>query len=124
MTDRVDFYGKRPPEPEAQVWCEWLRRHGVDPSHVLCDFIERREDTYQLVYTDMEVYYSQVPRLARPRFDLGRPGELEISDYEIRRELRKVEKVFQLEAKPLPWPPVPPWPNRGLRFPGWLEDQF
>lgn len=110
MRDRVEF-DHLPPTPERLIWCEWLRRHGIDPSHVAVAFIERQEDTCRIVYATYEVVYTQVP--VRPEVSpFSSPSTwFEVPEYRIEREMRLVDVVFQLEAKPLPWPPVPPWPK-------------
>lgn len=108
MTTRVHFT-RMPPTPERLVWCEWLRKHGINPSDVLVDFIECREETYQIVYATYEIGYTQVPVPRKPGVPIW--DVVEEPSYEIRKEMLKVEVVFQLEARPLPWPPVPPWPT-------------
>lgn len=94
-----------PPEPERLIWCDWLKRHGIDPNQVLCDYIERRVDRCQLAYATFQHVKVPVPPVVRLTVD-SEPWEIE--EIEIRTELRKVEVVFQLEAPPLPWPEMPP----------------
>ena len=114
MRERVVF-DRMPPTPDRLVWCEWLRRHGINPSQVAVRYLERREDTYQIVYVTWEVVYSQVPR-RRPNILTdwmpGDPLVTRVEEYDIVREMRPIEVAFQLEARPLPWPPVPPWPTK------------
>lgn len=69
---------------ELAVWQDWLRRHGVDPDEVRVDFIERRPEQRQLVYS----------RLRRERSDDGRGYEVHFLGIH----------VEQLEGVPLPFP--------------------
>jgi hypothetical protein len=105
--DRVEF-SDLPPEPERLVWCEWLRRHGVDPRRVLATggFIERREDTCQLAYAAIERVRVATPPVVRFTHE-GEPWDV-VESIQVEDKLAKVEVVFQLEAPPLPWPQMPP----------------
>lgn len=86
MTDVREF-DEPPPPAERLVWCEWLRRHGVDPSDVVIPgFIERRPDRYQLAYE----------ACAR-----NPDGSYFLS---ADRQTVRVVHVFQMEAPPLPFP--------------------
>jgi hypothetical protein len=85
--NRVEF-GDLPPDPVRLVWCDWLRRHGIDPNEVAAPgWIERRPDTFQIVY---EAYV------------LGDKG-MPVWDPRTRGAIRTV-RVFQMEGPPLPFP--------------------
>jgi len=77
---------KRPPQAERLVWCEWFRRHGVDPKDVpIPTRIERHCDTYRLVY---ETFSKDAH--GKPYYDLS--------------DLVRVRTFVQLEGPPLPFP--------------------
>lgn len=78
----------RPPEQLRRLYCEWLRRHGVDPGEVaLPGWIERRPQLGQLAY---EAYQRG-------------PDRTILAD-EAREKALREERVVQLEGAPLPWP--------------------
>jgi hypothetical protein len=82
------WFERLPPEPELSIWREWLRRHGVDPNDVaVSGGIERDEQNYWLIYTS---------------FEWG-PDGLPVIDPET-RDVVTVDRVFQLEGPPLPFP--------------------
>lgn len=87
MIERAEF-DKLPPRAERDVWCEWLRRHSIDPSEVLVPgWIERRPETYQVAYLSAEFAENGTMRWDRER---GEPVYL--------------VAVAQLEGPPLPFP--------------------
>ena len=50
MSERATFH-VMPPRAEREAWCEWLRRHSIDPSDVVVPgWIERRPAAYQVAY--------------------------------------------------------------------------
>ncbi len=78
-----------PPEAERRVWCEWLRRHSIDPDEVLVPgWIERRPGAYQVAYLSAE-------------FD-DETGMMRWNRE--RREPVYRAAVAQLEGPPLPFP--------------------
>lgn len=82
------WFEHMPLEPERSVWLEWLRRHGVDPNDVaVSGGIERDEQNYRLIYTS---------------YEWGSDGFPVIDP--ITRDTITVERVFQLEGPPLPFP--------------------
>jgi hypothetical protein len=88
--ERVEFT-QMPPESERQEWCEWLRRHGINPSEVpVPGWIERRVPEYQVrihVYTRNE------------------QGAL-IKNAERTGAVTET-RIVQLEGPPLPFPKAP-----------------
>lgn len=89
MIERVDF-DRMPTESERLIWCEWLRKHGVNPNDVIATgWIERRPDAYQLAYLSIELDDDGRPRYDRQRDDFV-----------------WTERVFQMEGPPLPFPDV------------------
>lgn len=87
MTDRYEFT-RFPPEPERLAWCDWLRHHGIDPDDVVAvGWIERRVEQRQIAY---EAYVRNAD--GNILYDAERD--------DARREIH----VFQLEARPSPFP--------------------
>lgn len=75
-----------PPEPARLVWCDWLRRHSIDPNDVIVPgAIIRSVDLRRVVYLTMA------------RDATGRP----VVDGDA---VRTVERVVQLESPPQPFP--------------------
>ena len=86
MRERIEF-DDMPPRAEREIWCEWLRQHGVNPNHVkVPGWIERRPDRCQLAYEGYE----------RDR----ETGEIVARDGQV----HPVRVMFQMEAPPLPFP--------------------
>lgn len=57
MTDveRIEFDWAPPPR-EREIWCKWLRQHGIDPNQVVIPgWIERRPAAYQVAYLSVEI---------------------------------------------------------------------
>lgn len=82
------FFPSRPSNTERLTWCEWFRKHGVDPADVaLPGWVERREDERQLAYEAFE-------RDENGRITIAASGD----------EAARTVRVVQLEAAPLPWP--------------------
>lgn len=95
MIERIEFPTCPPPDERA-VWCEWLRRHGIDPNVVLVPgWIERRLDTYQVAYLSAELDEES----GCIRWDRER------------REPVYVTGIVQLEGPPLPFPSPPRHPD-------------
>lgn len=86
MIARVEINGL-PSEDVRLAWCDWLRHHGIDPTHVALGFIEADSDTWQIRYVAYDLD-DQGRRYATP--DLLRASTS--------------ERVVQLAAPPLPFP--------------------
>jgi hypothetical protein len=91
MIMRVHF-DQVPSERERLAWCEWFRRHGVNPDQVcVCPgWVERRVGAYQVAYL---------------AYALNERGE-RYSNPEHTDAVREV-RVVQLEGLPLPYPKFP-----------------
>ncbi len=86
---RIEF-DTHPPEPVRLALCGWLRRHGIDPDHVVIPgWIERQCDRYRVAW------------LAAVRDETGR-----IVLNEARDAAMVTERFVQLEGPPMPWPTV------------------
>jgi hypothetical protein len=95
FVDRIEF-DTMPPDAERTAWCEWLRRHGIDPNVVLVPgWIERRPEAYQVAYLSAELD----EETGHIRWDTER------------RVPVFVTAVAQLEGPPLPFPDPPRHPD-------------
>lgn len=86
MITRVEIDGL-PPEDVRLAWCDWLRHHGIDPTHVAFGFIEADSATWQIRYVAYDLN-DQGCRYATP--DLLRASTS--------------VRVVQLAAPPAPFP--------------------
>lgn len=78
-----------------QVWCDWFRRHGVDPHSVVVGngpargFVETDSDAYQIRYL---------------AFDLNEHGDRYVDPESVGMWAAQSVHVVQLEARPSPFP--------------------
>jgi hypothetical protein len=85
--ERAEFT-RLPPEAERLEWCEWLHRHGINPSDVsVPGWIERRVPEYRVAYL---------------AYALNERGE-RYPNPEKTGAVRE-ERFVQLEGPPLPFP--------------------
>lgn len=96
MRAELQVFDRLPEEPERLAWCEWLTRHGIDPSDVVIPgAVWRYPGEYR-------VYYRSLVRDSdgHPVWDDGGP--------------REERRFVQLEGPPLPFPARGPKPNDPL----------
>jgi hypothetical protein len=88
--ERVEFT-QMPPEAERLEWCEWLRRHGINPSEVpVPGWIERRVQEYRVAYL---------------AYALNERGQRYLNPE--KTDAVREERYVQLEGPPLPFPKAP-----------------
>lgn len=89
-SDTEAHIGHYPPDTERLVWCDWLRRHSIDPNDVAAPGTILR--------------WPAERRVSYLAYAVDADGNLIVHDgYEV----EYVEHVVQLESEPAPFPEVP-----------------
>lgn len=84
------WFERLPSEPTRLIWCDWLRRHSIDPNDVAVSGEIVRDPARRTVSYE--------------GFQRDDQGEIVIDH--ARLEARRVQVVVQLEAPPMPFPEV------------------
>lgn len=88
--ERAEFW-TMPPERERLEWCEWLHRHGINPSEVpVPGWIERHVQEYRVAYL---------------AYALNERGQRYLNPG--RTDAVREERYMQLEGPPQPFPRAP-----------------